>query len=183
MTTACGQLLSFEQFADYFFGDLPAEQEQSFEAHLFDCAGCAERAEAWGNDLQALRARAAELPSGALTRAELAALGDRAVVIEVPNASQLDVRLGDTALHVFHVNLGPEQLRGLERIDVEYLKAEVAEPIFHVSSVPFERRTGDVWLACHEGVLRSHGDATMRIVGTERGQVRTLFETEIHFVG
>jgi hypothetical protein len=174
--------LSFERFTEYFFGDLPPEQEQSLEAHLFECAACSERAEAWGNDLHAIRARAGELPSGALTRAELAALGDRAVVIDVPKQPQVDVQLGDTAIHVFHVNLEPEVLGALDRLDVEYIKAEAPEPLFHVASVPFEERTGDVFLACHEQVLRSHGDAKMRLVGTERGQARTLFETEIHFV-
>lgn len=182
MTTTCDQLLSFDRFVDYFFGDLPLEQEQGLERHLFECAACAERAEAWGNDAVALRARARELPSGALTRAELLALGDRAVVIDVPQLPQLDVHLGGMAIHVFHVHLEPEALRGLDRLDVEYLKASVPEPIFHVSSVPFEQRTGDVFLACHEDVLRSHGDATMRLVGTEQGQARTLFETEIRFV-
>jgi hypothetical protein len=182
VTTTCDQPLSFAHFVDYFFGDLPPQQEQSLEAHLFECAACAERAEVWGNDTLALRARATELPRSALTRAELVALGDRAVVIDVPKAPQFDVRLGDTAIHVFHVNLAPEVLRALDRLDVEYVKAEVPDPIFHVSSVPFEPQTGDVYLACHEQVLRSHGDTTMRLVGTQRGEARTLFETEIHFV-
>lgn len=182
MTTTCEQPLSFAQFVDYYFGDLPLQQEQSLEAHLFACAECAGRAEVWGNDLLAIRARASELPSSALTGAELAALGERAVVIAVPKAAQFDVRLGDIAIHVFHVNLEPEVLRALDRLDVEYLKAEVPDPIFHVASVPFEPRTGDVYLACHEQVLRSHGDATMRLVGTQQGKARTLFETEIHFV-
>lgn len=181
-TTTCDQQLSFERFVDYFFGDLPAGEELRLEEHLFGCAVCAERAERWGNDLQAMRSRTQDLPRGAFTRDEVSALGDRAVVIDVPQAPRVDVRLANLALHVFHVHLEPESLRGVDRVDVEYVKPELSDPIFYVASVPFEQSTGDVFLACHEQVLRSHGDSTIRIVGTERGRARTLFETEVRFV-
>ncbi|HVJ16936.1 MAG TPA: zf-HC2 domain-containing protein [Polyangiaceae bacterium] len=179
---ACASPLSFERFVDYWFGDLPSAEQESLEEHLFVCPSCGKNAEVWADDLQTLGDTASELPRPFLTTEQLAALGNKATVVDV-TTDEITVHLRPHTIHVFRVSLDEAQLSGLERLDVEYLKEGVPEPIFHVSGVPLEAESGQFHFACHSHVLNAHGDAKMRLLGTRQGQQFTVLESTMHMHG
>ena len=178
-SVACLTPLTFERFADYWFGDLAALEQEELEQHLFACASCAACAEGWAVELCGVARGARELPRSFLSPEQIAELGDRAAVVDVTSA-ELDLDTTTHTIHVFRVSLDPKLVSGLERLDVEYLKEGVPEPIFYVSNVPLESPTSQYHFACHAHVLNGHGDSKMRLIGTRGGAQFTVFESTVH---
>jgi hypothetical protein len=177
----CEAPLSYERFVDYWFGDLTPAEQDALERHLLDCKLCGARAETWALDTAALAGGARLLPRGFVSPEELAALGHRAVLVDLPPGPEFTLRLKAGAIFVFRVAVDPTLARELERLDVEYLKEGYPEPIFQVDSLPIPA-SGGVYLACHGDIMNAHGDSTMRLIGTRGGRRFTVFETLVHFV-
>jgi len=173
---ACAIPVSFERFVDYWFGDLDAGEQAALEEHVLTCAICGKNAEAWAVDLKAMGDGASQLPRSFVTPEQLAALGN--VTIVDVSSSEITVHL-EHSIHVFRVTLDQALLSELERLDVEYLKEGLPEPIFHVSSVPLPAESGQLHFACHSHILNAHGDSTMRLVGTRQGKQFTVFESHV----
>jgi hypothetical protein len=175
-----------EHFELYWFGDLDADAAAELEAHLFTCTACATQAERYATELTAIQRATDPLPKAHLTADEVARMAG-SVVVQLPTESRPEGRhelhLQSGAVHVFQVQLAEEVRSTLERLDVEYTVAGVADPVFHVSDVPVPKAGDSVFLACHGHVLQSHGDAVMRVIGTRAGQRVTVYESEMHFVG
>lgn len=181
-TAPCASALSYERFVDYWFGDLSPTEIHELEAHLVVCDACGRRAERWSLDMVEITETAREMPRSFVTSEQLAELGERAAVVDVPNAPEMQVKLGEKPVYVFRVALDPELFHTLERLDVEYLVEGHDEPVFYVSDVPLGPEPQPLHFACHSHVLSSHGDSTMRIVGTRAGERFTVREVLAHFV-
>jgi hypothetical protein len=179
MTISCP--LDFESYCSYWFGDLDAGETEALEAHLFSCSQCASRAESWGVQMTAIEKGLSKLPRAHMSRQQLEAMGSQAVVIPMPHAPDHFFDLVPGAVHVFAVPVDDKVRADLERIDVEYLKEGYSEPIFEVGDVPVPLAGEPIHLACHSHVLASHGDTTMRVVGSKRGKRFTVYETLVRF--
>ena len=178
----CRAPLTYERYLQYFMGELVGEAEQTLEEHLFTCEACAASAERWGNDTLALeRTARRELPQPAMTREQLAALGDRAVLVELPDAPSAHFELEHGKIHVFHLSLDAALLASFERLTAEYGGTD-SEPIFYVSDVPVTAGSGDVFLACHGHILEGHGGPTnVRLLGLREGQASTVYQSTLSF--
>jgi hypothetical protein len=109
----------------------------------------------------------------------VASYREKARVVDV-TADELSVDTSTHSIHVFRVSLDPKLVSELERLDVEYLKEGMPEPIFYVSSVPLQSPSNQYHFACHAHVLSAHGDATMRLIGTRDGKQFTVLESMVH---
>jgi hypothetical protein len=178
---SCTTPLDYERFLAYWFGELEPAEEEGVELQLLTCPHCGKLGETWALQTQGLGETASRLPRGFLDADEVRALGARAVLVDVSSGS-MDVALNRDAVHVFRLALDSELVAGCERIDVEYRKAGYPEPVFHVSDLPPSKPGTPVHLACSGHILATHGDVTMRIVGTRAGGPVTLLESAVHFV-
>jgi hypothetical protein len=176
---ACLTPLTFERFVDYWFDELVTTEHEAIEEHLFACSSCARRAETWAVELHAVVEAGSELPRAFLTPEQLAEYGEKASVVDV-TSDELSIDTSTHPIHVFRVSLDAKLVSELERLDVEYLKEGVPEPIFYVSSVPLESASNQYHFACHAHVLSAHGDATMRLIGTREGKQFTVLESTVH---
>lgn len=173
--------LDFERYCLFWFGELDTGEVEGLELHLLSCDGCARRAETWGAQMVAMEKAFGELPRAYLNRDEIEAMGAGAVLVPMPRWPEHHFDLVPGAVHVFAVPVDESTRRDLERIDVEYLKEGYIEPIFEVGNVPVPPVGEPIHLACHSHVLASHGDSTMRVLGTKRGKRFTVYETLVKF--
>jgi hypothetical protein len=181
VTEHCKSPIPYERFVDSWFGDLAADEVDALEEHLVDCDRCTRSAEAWGLELLALAEGRGPLPRAFLTPAQVAAMGERAVVTDVGADPEPSIPIVPGKVHVFRVTLDLELLGRLERLDVEY-RSDGEEPDFFVSDVLPSTEDGVPHLACHSHVLAAHGDTTVRLVGTERGRRVTVMERHLRFL-
>lgn len=177
---ACSAPLTYERFLEYWFGELVPSEEEATELALAGCSRCGELAQTWALDTQSLGETLALLPRAFLNPNELAALGTRAEIVDVPHGGECSIAVKRDVVHVFRVTLERELVSQFDRVDVEYSMPGVPEPTFHASDVARSNESGVVHLACHGHVLGKHGNlATLRLVGTRQGEARTLVESVI----
>lgn len=146
MSASCTAPLSLETLVDYWAGDLEAEDTDAVDEHLMGCERCSAtsaRIAALGRAVRAL------LPP-IVSAADVAALRARGVRLrENPCiAGERREAVFEPDLEILLHRLGGLDLSRAERVQVVISVEETGEVIVDEASVPFERGSGEVLIAC-----------------------------------
>lgn len=142
---SCASPIAHEQLVEYWTNDLPADEIERIEAHLFGCEACTRAAERMSQIVQAFRG---SLPPviGAEQLAALRATGlnvvenDFAPDVRTPVTFERDV---DLLIH----RLGGLALAQAARVDV-IVRSETGGAIFEELDAACDRDRGEVLIAC-----------------------------------
>jgi hypothetical protein len=182
---SCQRQLTLEQFAEYWYGELSEEQQARFEEHCFECELCGGRYEKWTEEFHAVEAYRRTAVRPVLTRAQFNELlnsstrvqvDDLRTVVEWSTDSSVDV-------HAFRFPVEADKVRGLERLDVEYVDSN-GHPYFHAADVPRKAEGGEIILACSRHIVASRPmNVTIRLIGRRGDSAEVVAERKIRFVG
>jgi anti-sigma factor RsiW len=169
---------SYETLVALWAGELDDREAATVDEHLFGCDACASTTERLAKVVGALRDSLPFVISHA-HRERLEAAGTRIEVTDVQPA--LDETLRPSARFTPNVDLLVFALRGdvssADRVDVE-IASSTGEPRYVLENVPFDRKTGEVLIACqrhYEGMFPT-GDPIFTVHAVEAGKRRAVGE-------
>jgi hypothetical protein len=173
MSGSCANPTPHETLVALWSGDLPADQSQALEEHLFSCDACAAASDRLGRLVAGLRQVIPPVISHA-QRDRLAASGQRLRHTPVQSGVDTDAHFAADVDLLIHVLKG--DLAQAERVDVEVLD-EQGVTFFEFPNVPFDGRAGEVLLACQrhfEHMTEPSGDPVFHVHAVEGGVRRQV---------
>lgn len=172
MSDPCATPTPYETLVALWSGDLPAEDADAVEAHLFSCDSCSEACERLGQLVTGLRELIPPVISHA-HRDRLVAAGTR--IRHTPVQPGVDAEAGfapdiDLLVHVLRGDLARA-----ERVDVELMDPRTQVAHLQFQGVPFDPGAGEVLIACqrhfeHLPVM----DPLFRVLAYEAGVPRRV---------
>lgn len=149
MSPTCASAVDWATLVDYWAGELPPEQQQALEEHLFGCESCSERSASVASITESFRGM---LPP-VLTPEQLTALRQRGMsIVEnrfAPGERKEVVFPADVELLIHRLCGLP--LEGATRVSFS-LRAE-SDPqrvLVAQDDVPFDRESASVLVACQQ---------------------------------
>lgn len=173
MTTTCAAPTPFETLVALWTGELPPDEAEALESHLFSCASCAEASERLGQLVAGLRDLIPPIISHE-RRDRLAAGGTR--IRHTPVAAGADADADFTKDLDLLVHILKGDLSRAERVDVEVMDEQKQVTHLQFQHVPFDGARGEVLVACQrhfEHLTSPPGDPVFRVFAVEQG-VRRL---------
>lgn len=146
MSVRCALPIPFDTLVAYWAGDLAPAESEAVEEHTMGCASCAATSARVAAIAEAIRA---QIPPAVSDEdvANLRARGLRVVDNPVrPDERKAAVFLPDVDVMIHR--LGGLDLARATRVDVTVKVEETNDVIFHAYDVPFDRKSGEVLIAC-----------------------------------
>jgi hypothetical protein len=143
--SGCPHPIPFETFVSYWAGDLGATDSDELEAHVFACATCT----AMSERIAAVTEKMRSLEPAVITSArlsELRAAGRRIDDNHVAPGERKRVVFAAQEIIVHH--LGGLELADVERVSVVVRSHQNGQVVTEFPSVPFDKSTGEVLIAC-----------------------------------
>lgn len=142
--TRCERPVAFEHLVALWVGDLPEDEADRIEAHLFECEPCARASDRLGQLVGSLREVIPPVVSHA-QRERLRASGVRLLETPVIAGERAHARFAPEIDLMVHVLRG--DLSRAERVDVELVTPHGATRVA-LEGVPFDAAAGEVLIAC-----------------------------------
>ncbi len=157
-----------EAFVDYWCGELEVAEADALEEHLFECPGCALRAEKLAASASAVRdaMRVGGVPAVALTRSALEQLSADAVPVRhyrIGNGETVPCQA--TADHFSVVHLRLDRPVDKRRMDVGIQSS--AGFSMQYENVPINQPDGEVTLAWPGAMVRAQPTSVLTLTLTE----------------
>jgi hypothetical protein len=142
--SACPSPIPYDTLVALWAGDLPADEAEAAEAHLFSCDVCAQASDRLGRLVAGLREVLPPVISHA-RRDRLVAAGTR--IRETPVEAGVDAEAHFTADVDLLIHVLKADVRDAERVDLELLDPQGISRL-QLTNVPFDRDRGEVLIAC-----------------------------------
>jgi hypothetical protein len=145
MTARCAHGVTAESWIDFFAGELDEEAGERLEQLLFVCSDCAAEAERWG----AVVGCASVAIPPVITAEALRALESRGELMSenpMQPGEHHQAAFPEGGRLLIH-RLGGLDLTRVDRVNLALSTSEGA-PLTRFNDVPFERKTGEVIVAC-----------------------------------
>lgn len=178
--SACASPIAHETLVELWAGELPEEEAERVETHLFRCDACAGAFER----LAALVAEMREVIPPVITRElreRLVARGMRLLITTVEPGGHAVARFApdiDLMVHVLRADLA-----GAKRVDLDFV-SRAGETLSTIEHVPFDVARGEVMIACqrhYEWMFPESAEPRMRLRAVEGEPPRILGEyTVVH---
>lgn len=175
---------SYETLVDLWAGELDEQAAEAVDEHLFGCEACAAETARLAGVVGTLREKIPFVISRA-HRERLVAAGMRVQVTEVDRSTP--PLASATARFAANVDLLVFALRAdvsdADRVDVE-LASPTGTPRYLVEDVPFDRKAGEVLIACqrhYEGMFPD-GDPIFTVHAVQAGERRTVGDYVVEHV-
>lgn len=176
MSATCAAPLSPHVLADYWAGDLPREESERVEEHVFGCAACASASSRVAAIVTALRSTIPPIVSPS----ELEALRARGLALVDgyfrPGERREVVFAEGTDLLVHH--LGGLALEDAERVHVT-VRLERGGILFEQPIAPFDRARGEVLVACQRHFAELPPDVVFDVQVHREGGARDEVATYV----
>jgi hypothetical protein len=172
-TSPCATPTPFETLVALWCGELPAEEAEALEEHLFACDACADASARLGVLVAGLRGFIPPVISHA-HRDRLAASGVRLRVTPVEPGVDVEVFFAPEFDLLVHALKG--DLAHADRVDIVLLDP-AGIPRLEFEHVPFDRQTGEVLVACqrhYETLGAVPGDPRFSVHAYEGGVRRQV---------
>jgi Putative zinc-finger len=172
----CTAPLSFNVIVEYLAGELGEQDENNFELHLFACAECTQVVEQVGALTSVIRETIPPVVRASHLEQLRSSLEVRETLVEAGQSVEAwftpDI---DLLVHALRADVD-----GINRIDLEVYGVD-DEPYMRVEAVPFDARTGLVYVACqrHFRGEADVEDTRFRLVGLDAGVHRMLGEYSV----
>jgi hypothetical protein len=173
----CSAPVPFETLVELWAGELDPAQAETIEEHLFGCDECAARSDRLAGVVAELRDAIPPI----ISHAHEARLLERGMRIRRTTATSEEAA---TARFEPDVDLIVIALRGdlstADRVDVDLVMDGGAASTFE--SVPFDRGTGEVLVACQRHYEPMGNEAVFRVHAIEGDARRQVGEFRVHHV-
>jgi hypothetical protein len=180
--TTCLTPIPYETLVAMWTGELPAEETDSLEEHLFSCDGCADRSHRLGLLVTELRFRHLPDVISHAHRARLVDVGVRVLNTEVPPGVHVNAFFGgdlDLLVHVLHADL-----TDAARVDLEMVSHD-GVPLIRYDNVPFDPATGEVLVACQrhfEAMFPADGNPWFRMIAHDGEREWEVASFHVHHI-
>ena len=174
MTRICATPTPYETLVALWTGELPPEEAEALEAHLFSCDSCAAASERLGQVVVGMREMIPPVLSHR-RRDLLSAGGARIRETPVLAGRDADAHFTKDVDLLVHVLKG--DLAGVDRVDLEVMDEHKRTTYLQFQHVPFDPTAGEVLIACQrhfEHMFSPPGDPVFRVTAYQKGARRLV---------
>lgn len=167
----CAKPVPFETLVAYWCGDLPANEGDDLEAHVFACASCTALSERIAAITEKMRSvEPAMITSSRL--AELRAAGRKIDDNFVAPGERKRVRFSEQEMIIHH--LGGLDLADVDRVGVVVRSESSGQLVTEYPSAPFDAKTGEVLIACQRHFSMFPPDIAFEVTTYARGAAKKV---------